>query len=228
PLSFSRFNLLENQKRTYYYRYILNLAEPRVLSEESKAKNQGNFIHKMLEIYYKNYANNDFDIKVFTNLLDKEYQKYNISELDLEVFKLKFIQFAKNEKEHFSKGFYVAHTELELNNILKLGADSIKLKGTIDRIDSSKEGNLIIDYKSGKVPSNSYQLAFYQALYDENASVGFYDLNSMQILHQKAKSLDELRERLKDLVLMSKEEIEFENEQDEYCPYKLIYKKELK
>ncbi len=50
----------------------------------------------------------------------------------------------------------------------------------------------------------------------------------MQILHQKAKSLDELRERLKDLVLMSKEEIEFENEQDEYCPYKLIYKKELK
>ncbi|AFU43496.1 PD-(D/E)XK nuclease family protein [Campylobacter jejuni] len=228
PLSFSRFNLLENQKRTYYYRYILNLAEPRVLSEESKAKNQGNFIHKMLEIYYKNYANNNFDIKVFANLLDKEYQKYNISELDLEVFKLKFIQFAKNEKEHFSKGFYVAHTELELNNILKLGTDSIKLKGTIDRIDSSKEGNLIIDYKSGKVPSNSYQLAFYQALYDENASVGFYDLNSMQILHQKAKSLDELRERLKDLVLMSKEEIEFENEQDEYCPYKLIYKKELK
>ncbi|OEW42351.1 PD-(D/E)XK nuclease family protein [Campylobacter sp. BCW_6463] len=228
PLSFSRFNLLENQKRTYYYRYILNLAEPRVLSEESKAKNQGNFIHKMLEIYYKNYANNDFDIKVFKNLLDKEYQKYNISELDLEVFKLKFIQFAKNEKERFSKGFYVAYTELELNNILKLGADSIKLKGTIDRIDSSKEGNLIIDYKSGKVPSNSYQLAFYQALYDENTSVGFYDLNSMQILHQKAKSLDELKERLKDLVLMSKEEIEFENEQDEYCPYKLIYKKELK
>ncbi|TEY31051.1 hypothetical protein ELQ27_07340, partial [Campylobacter sp. CH185] len=71
-------------------------------------------------------------------------------------------------------------------------------------------------------------LAFYQALYDENANVGFYDLNSMQILHQKAKSLDELRERLKDLVLMSKEEIEFENEQDEHCPYKLIYKKELK
>ncbi|EGS8944049.1 hypothetical protein I4L44_000982 [Campylobacter jejuni] len=228
PLSFSRFNLLENQKRTYYYRYILNLAEPRVLSEESKAKNQGNFIHKMLEIYYKNYVNNDFDIKVFVNLLDKEYQKYNISELDLEVFKLKFIQFAKNEKEHFLKGFYVVHTELELNNILKLGADSIKLKGTIDRIDSSKEGNLIIDYKSGKIPSNSYQLAFYQALYDENASVGFYDLNSMQILHQKAKSLDELKERLKDLVLMSKKEIEFENEQDEYCPYKLIYKKELK
>ncbi|ELZ6244349.1 PD-(D/E)XK nuclease family protein, partial [Campylobacter coli] len=54
-LSFSRLNLFLNQKRTYFYRYILELPEPRALSDESKAKNQGNFIHKMLELYYKNY-----------------------------------------------------------------------------------------------------------------------------------------------------------------------------
>lgn len=227
-LSFSRFDLLENQKRTYYYRYILNLAEPRVLSQESKAKNQGNFVHKMLEIYYKNYAKNDFDLKLFTKLLEQEYQKYSISELDLEVLKIKFIPFAKNEKEHFSQGYCVAKTELELKSILKLGAAKIELKGKIDRIDSSKQGNFIIDYKSGKVPSDSYQLAFYQALYDENASVGFYDLKSMQILHSKAKSLNELKEKLKDLLVLSKEEMEFENKEDSYCPYKLIYKKELK
>ncbi|EIQ2353473.1 hypothetical protein LUW70_001218, partial [Campylobacter coli] len=46
-LSFSRLNLFLNQKRTYFYRYILELPEPRALSDESKAKNQGNFIHKM-------------------------------------------------------------------------------------------------------------------------------------------------------------------------------------
>ncbi|EAL8281653.1 hypothetical protein DXS91_01450, partial [Campylobacter coli] len=51
-LSFSRLNLFLNQKRTYFYRYILELPEPRALSDESKAKNQGNFIHKMLELYY--------------------------------------------------------------------------------------------------------------------------------------------------------------------------------
>ncbi|EDC4835218.1 hypothetical protein GAP89_02875, partial [Campylobacter coli] len=44
-LSFSRLNLFLNQKRTYFYRYILELPEPRALSDESKAKNQGNFIH---------------------------------------------------------------------------------------------------------------------------------------------------------------------------------------
>ncbi|ELD5360050.1 hypothetical protein QQC58_001190, partial [Campylobacter coli] len=39
-LSFSRLNLFLNQKRTYFYRYILELPEPRALSDESKAKNQ--------------------------------------------------------------------------------------------------------------------------------------------------------------------------------------------
>ncbi|ECZ3095239.1 hypothetical protein F7N75_06365, partial [Campylobacter coli] len=52
-LSFSRLNLFLYQKRTYFYRYILELPEARALSDESKAKNQGNFIHKMLEFYYK-------------------------------------------------------------------------------------------------------------------------------------------------------------------------------
>ncbi|EAK2320103.1 hypothetical protein HLX26_000914, partial [Campylobacter coli] len=44
-LSFSRLNLFLYQKRTYFYRYILELPEARALSDESKAKNQGNFIH---------------------------------------------------------------------------------------------------------------------------------------------------------------------------------------
>ncbi|EJW8945244.1 PD-(D/E)XK nuclease family protein, partial [Campylobacter coli] len=66
-LSFSRLNLFLNQKRTYFYRYILELPEPRALSDESKAKNQGNFIHKMLELYYKNYSKNNFNLKIFND-----------------------------------------------------------------------------------------------------------------------------------------------------------------
>lgn len=62
-LSFSRLNLFLYQKRTYFYRYILELPEARALSDESKAKNQGNFIHKMLELYYKNYSKNNFNLK---------------------------------------------------------------------------------------------------------------------------------------------------------------------
>ncbi|EDG1925617.1 hypothetical protein GCJ67_07075, partial [Campylobacter coli] len=70
-LSFSRLNLFLYQKRTYFYRYILELPEARALSDESKAKNQGNFIHKMLELYYKNYSKNNFNLKIFNDLLEQ-------------------------------------------------------------------------------------------------------------------------------------------------------------
>lgn len=228
PLSFSRLNLFLNQARTYYYHYILNLNPPRALNNENKAKSQGNFIHKMLEIYYKNYSKNDFDEKLFNDLLEKEYEKYGLSNLELEVFKLKFAKFAQSEKEHFKLGYKVSEQELKIIKDLKLRTQSIKLTGIIDRVDKLGEENFIIDYKSGKIPSNSYQLAFYKALYDENACAKFYDLNQMEFKDEKAKSLEELKECLEELLIQSKQEIEFENKKDEYCPYKLIYKKEFK
>ncbi|EEU4891326.1 PD-(D/E)XK nuclease family protein [Campylobacter coli] len=227
-LSFSRLNLFLNQKRTYFYRYILELPEPRALSDESKAKNQGNFIHKMLELYYKNYSKNNFNLKIFNDLLEQEYQKYSISELELEIFKLKFIQFAKNEEEHFKLGYKVIEQEEEHYKALNIQNHTIRLKGIIDRIDKLEDKHFIIDYKSGKVPSKSFQLAFYKALYDENAETKFYDLNQMQFVEEKAKSLDELKECLKDLLEQREEEIEFENDKDEYCPYKIIYKKDFR
>ncbi|EAI2287711.1 PD-(D/E)XK nuclease family protein [Campylobacter coli] len=227
-LSFSRLNLFLNQKRTYFYRYILELPEPRALSDESKAKNQGNFIHKMLELYYKNYSKNNFNLKIFNDLLEQEYQKYSISELELEIFKLKFIQFAENEKEHFKLGYKVIEQEEEHYKALNIQNHTIRLKGIIDRIDKLEDKHFIIDYKSGKVPSKSFQLAFYKALYDENAETKFYDLNQMQFVEEKAKNLDELKECLKDLLEQREEEIEFENDKDEYCPYKIIYKKDFR
>ncbi|EKN7592992.1 PD-(D/E)XK nuclease family protein [Campylobacter coli] len=227
-LSFSRLNLFLYQKRTYFYRYILELPEARALSDESKAKNQGNFIHKMLEFYYKNYSKNNFNLKIFNDLLEQEYQKYGISELELEIFKLKFIQFAENEKEHFKLGYKVIEQEEEHHKALNIQNHTIRLKGIIDRIDKLEDKHFIIDYKSGKVPSKSFQLAFYKALYDENAETKFYDLNQMQFVEEKAKSLDELKECLKDLLEQREEEIEFENDKDEYCPYKIIYKKDFR
>ncbi|EAI9022822.1 hypothetical protein C0L23_00520 [Campylobacter coli] len=227
-LSFSCLNLFLYQKRTYFYRYILELPEARALSDESKAKNQGNFIHKMLELYYKNYSKNNFNLKIFNDLLEQEYQKYSISELELEIFKLKFIQFAENEKEHFKLGYKVIEQEEEHHKALNIQNHTIRLKGIVDRIDKLEDKHFIIDYKSGKVPEKSFQLAFYKALCDENAEAKFYDLNQMQFVEEKAKSLDELKECLKDLLEQREEEIEFENDKDEYCPYKIIYKKDFR
>ena len=37
-----------------------------------------------------------------------------------------------------------------------------------------------------------------------------------------------VKECLKDLLEQREEEIEFENDKDEYCPYKIIYKKDFR
>ncbi|EHN8347310.1 PD-(D/E)XK nuclease family protein, partial [Campylobacter coli] len=171
---------------------------------------------------------NNFNLKIFNDLLEQEYQKYSISELELEIFKLKFIQFAENEKEHFKLGYKVIEQEEEHHKALNIQNHTIRLKGIVDRIDKLEDKHFIIDYKSGKVPEKSFQLAFYKALCDENAEAKFYDLNQMQFVEEKAKSLDELKECLKDLLEQREEEIEFENDKDEYCPYKIIYKKDFR
>jgi len=230
PLSFSRLNLFLHQKRTYYYRYILNLKEPRALDyEKTKAKNLGIFVHEILECYYKNNAKNSFDEKAFFVLFEDLIKNYTINPLDAEILRLKFSLFAKNELEHFKQGYEVDALELELSKDFILNSQVIKLVGKIDRIDVCKEHKLIIDYKSGKIEDKSYQLAFYKVLYDENASANFYDLNDFTLkLPKNAKDIADLKELF--LKLAKEQEIKFENSKDRerFCPYKLIYKKELK
>ena len=227
-LYFSRLNLFLNHKRTYYYKYILNLPSPRELCEQNKARNLGIFIHNFLEDFYSNHSKNGFDEKKFFILLDEKTK--NISKLDAEILKLKFKEFAKKEKERFRLGYVVKNCEFSTSKKISINNKDITLIGQIDRIDTLNGNNLIIDYKSSKIEDNSYQLAFYKLLYDESAEAKFYDLNDFSLKEGvKTKSLDELKELLKELC-KNDEEIEFENkdQKNTYCPYKLIYAKDLK
>lgn len=234
PLSFSRLNLFLRQKRTYYYRYILNLLEPRKFLEQDTARTLGILMHELLENYYKNNEKDCFDEKKFLALL--EDKKYSINALDFELLKLKFHHFAQSEKEHFKKGFKVSELEYKISEEnpkifefqTSLGqVQGVRLIGQIDRIDECDEQRLIIDYKSGKIEDNSYQLAFYKALSFENADAKFYDLNDFTLkMGKNTKTLEDLRELFDEL--LNQDEFEFENEESKYCPYKLIYEKNLK
>ncbi|EDP6862404.1 hypothetical protein GYM03_000358, partial [Campylobacter upsaliensis] len=75
----------------------------------------------------------------------------------------------------------------------------------------------------------SYQLAFYKLLYDENAHAAFYDLNDFELKEGKdTKSVFALKEELEKLLKEVDKEIVFENEKSDFCPYKLLYEKDLK
>ncbi|EAL3905743.1 PD-(D/E)XK nuclease family protein [Campylobacter upsaliensis] len=235
PLSYSRLTLFLESKRTYFYKYIKHLKEPRELkmdikeqNDRKRLKNLGIFIHHILELYYKHY--DFFDEKLFTSLLEKEGQKEGLDTLDLELLKIKFKEFAKKEQERFKQGYHIKHLELNVDKSIILEGQRIELTGKIDRIDSNERfGELILDYKSGKIPEKSYQLAFYKLLYDENAHAAFYDLNDFELKEGKdTKSIFALKEELEKLLKEVGKEIVFENEKSDFCPYKLLYEKDLK
>ncbi|MPB16205.1 hypothetical protein XK15_007155 [Campylobacter upsaliensis] len=235
PLSYSRLTLFLESKRTYFYKYIKHLKEPRELkmdikeqNDRKRLKNLGIFVHRILELYYKHY--DFFDEKLFASLLEKEGQKEGLDALDLELLKMKFKEFAKKEQERFKQGYHIKHLELNVDKSIILEGQKIELTGKIDRIDSNERfGELILDYKSGKIPEKSYQLAFYKLLYDENAHAAFYDLNDFELKEGKdTKSVFALKEELEKLLEEVDKEIVFENEKSDFCPYKLLYEKDLK
>lgn len=235
PLSYSRLTLFLESKRTYFYKYIKHLKEPRELkmdikeqNDRKRLKNLGIFIHRILELYYKHY--DFFDEKLFASLLEKEGQKEGLDALDLELLKIKFKEFAKKEQERFKQGYHIKHLELNIDKSIILEGQRIELTGKIDRIDSNERfGELILDYKSGKIPEKSYQLAFYKLLYNENAHAAFYDLNDFELKEGKdTKSIFALKEELEKLLREVGKEIVFENEKSDFCPYKLLYEKDLK
>ena len=235
PLSYSRLTLFLESKRTYFYKYIKHLKEPRELkmdikeqNDRKRLKNLGIFIHRILELYYKHY--DFFDEKLFASLLENEGQKEGLDALDLELLKIKFKEFAKKEQERFKQGYHIKHLELNIDKSIILEGQRIELTGKIDRIDSNERfGELILDYKSGKIPEKSYQLAFYKLLYDENAHAAFYDLNDFELKEGKdTKSIFALKEELEKLLKEVDKEIVFENEKSDFCPYKLLYEKDLK
>ncbi|HEC1548972.1 TPA: PD-(D/E)XK nuclease family protein [Campylobacter upsaliensis] len=235
PLSYSRLTLFLESKRTYFYKYIKHLKEPRELkmdikeqNDRKRLKNLGIFVHRILELYYKHY--DFFDEKLFASLLEKEGQKEGLDVLDLELLKIKFKEFAKKEQERFKQGYHIKHLELNVDKSIILEGQKIELTGKIDRIDSNERfGELILDYKSGKIPEKSYQLAFYKLLYDENADAAFYDLNDFELKEGKdTKSIFALKEELEKLLEEMDKEIVFENEKSDFCPYKLLYEKDLK
>ncbi|WP_270977397.1 PD-(D/E)XK nuclease family protein [Campylobacter upsaliensis] len=235
PLSYSRLTLFLESKRTYFYKYIKHLKEPRELkmdikeqNDRKRLKNLGIFIHRILELYYKHY--DFFDEKLFASLLEKEGQKEGLDALDLELLKIKFKEFAKKEQERFKQGYHIKYLELNVDKSIILEGQRIELTGKIDRIDSNERfGELILDYKSGKIPEKSYQLAFYKLLYNENAHAAFYDLNDFELKEGKdTKSIFALKEELEKLLKETDKEIVFENEKSDFCPYKLLYEKDLK
>ncbi len=234
PISFSRLSLFLQQKRTYYYKYIEKIKEARALDISLLKTNFGDFIHQMLKIYYT--KNEVFILDDFISLLEENIKFFSICKLELELFKIRLTEFALNEKERLKKGYKTLFVEKELEKSIFIEENSkkyeIKLTGILDRVDMIDDEAVIIDYKSSKIPKDSYQLAFYKLLYNEKAQAFYYDLRDKMTLvsGENTKSLEDLKDCFKQMLKDIDKELIFENEGifSKYCPYKSIYEKNLK
>ncbi len=232
-LSATRLKTYLDCKRRYYFRYIRQLEEATIPTDESTERLVGIFIHKVLDTLYskKDAYSDEEDL-----YLDLQRELYIKSEEDLvlrfyvDIWLEKLKSFCKSEVERFGMGYKVAYREESLTCEYR----GMKLKGSIDRIDSYHDKLYIVDYKTGKIPKSSkkslesesnFQLQFYYILAGQLGEVGdvhYYDLARGKVVDEALfdekmlmleKQLDALKETKQNFVMT-------ENHKNcEYCPY---------
>jgi len=158
-LSVTDIETLIRNPYSFYAKKILNLRKQDRIWEEPKISDFGNFIHKVLEEYSKNYNTQ--------NMLDKQQALLNIGnqilhssilptytkktwQTKLTLLSKAFILFDMERRKNCQKIYFEIKGELNLN----IAGQSIKIIGIADRIEISKSNHLtILDYKTGAIPT---------------------------------------------------------------------------
>ncbi|WCR57124.1 RecB family exonuclease [Rickettsia asembonensis] len=186
----------------FYAKKILGLRKKDNIWEEPKISDFGNFIHKVLEEYSKNYDKQFINL----NLLDKQNALINIGnhilygtilpnytkktwKIKLTAFSKAFILFDIERRKNCKEIYFETKGELRLN----ITGQDIKIIGIADRIEISKSNNItILDYKTGTIPTKkeielglSPQLIIESLMLLEN---GFLECHSQPLLCHSRES----------------------------------------
>ena len=163
-----------------------------------------------------------FDLAIFKEILAKQ----DFSSLELEIWSQKFKEYAEFENERLSAGFRVLECEKDIESDFC----DVKIKGIIDRIDASPDGEpFILDYKTGDANANSLQLAFYEALYGSEVKSAYFALKNEPVLISSKKSVDDLRAEIENLKSINNTKINFERKSGacKFCEYAILCRREL-
>ena len=183
-------------KRKFYFKHIININEHH-FSLKPQGFELGSIIHKILEEFYTQNESIDKNSQEKLNaLFNKPKIENPFLMLDLEIWKRKLSKFIQLEKQRFDEGISIYALEKSFD----INYKGIKLKGVIDRVDKTKNGYEIIDYKTSSVlkvdtlktyeNTTDFQLEFYfLALKNEikeNVLLEpyYYDLNKMLLLKE--------------------------------------------
>lgn len=172
----------------FYYRYVAGLKAPDEVSAEIDSALFGTIFHLSAELAYKDLTANGKEIKKedLEQLLRNDIKLQNYVDL---AFKDKFFHVSPTDKPEYNgtqlinakvitsylrqllrndlqyAPFSMEAMEKEVYEVLKIdtpqGELTLKIGGTIDRMDSKEDTLRIVDYKTGgtpKIPENIEQL----------------------------------------------------------------------
>ena len=239
PWSATSFRTYLQCKRKFYLQNILKIKE-HTISLKPKAYELGDIIHSILEDYYKDFTEHNFE------KIEDLFNKYKSSNpfliLDLEIWKKKLYAFYLYDKQRLENRQIIA-----LEKTFDLEFEGIKIRGVIDRIDKYDDIYEVIDYKTSSTLSvdtlknyektDDFQLEFYYLAMNElyktsKIEAYYYDLNNTVLINEIAldKKLELLCEKFNEIKEISKNEISFSKCEDKsnctYCAYSIICDRE--
>lgn len=166
--SASRLSIWVRCPRRYYYRYI------RGLEDTSQDRfNEGAYIHHVLHRLFEDLEEADGKTlrKRLRTLLERLHpQGGTKARFDGMLYAARLEAFVASQVERFAQGWRIAACETTLEATL----EGLRFSGRIDRIDMRENRRVLIDYKTGKLPSitkhttaemiTDFQMPLYEAL----------------------------------------------------------------
>lgn len=175
-----------NCELDFYFKYVAGMRDEEEVNETIEANTLGSIIHTVLEELYKPHLNIDKPLKAddidkmiesFEKILQEEFSKQYSKDYKTGKNYLLFHasyttihDFLKKEKEvveNHSLKILALEKEYTKEVTLKINGkeESIKLRGTIDRIDSLDNKIRLIDYKTGKVDNGGLKADNLEAVF---------------------------------------------------------------
>lgn len=172
-ISASSINLFIRDPMEFYYRYLWRVKEVREEDSDQDSSLVGTAIHYFLEQLYLPYVNEILSHDVISKIEahwkidgDKYLKKFQDKESAIlpehlvKHMNSVILNYLNWDKESLKSNgaVHLMGLELQLEKELKTENFSLRLKGTIDRLE--KQGNVlrVIDYKTGKVEAKNLKL----------------------------------------------------------------------
>lgn len=142
---------------------------------DMKARNIGTYMHKVLELYYRNFIGKKviYDEALLMRTMDmvKKTNEYaDVYGFELENIESYIKDFIVFDEERMKNSNYIVK---EVEKMITIDVDGYKIKGKIDRVDEDTLSGklLVLDYKkSNYINKDSLQLSAY-ALYYKHSGV---------------------------------------------------------